>query len=154
MFFNTFQWFWTIQNHWFSDSFFIDFHVFSKPLLGTVFRGSQRRTFLKSWILVPFLIFMIFKKGTFGQLFSLEKITFRFPAVLPVASFSRPCFSRNHSNYCAVGTDWFLKRHVFDGDWLIFDFFYFSLCYVLCNMFITCLHKTSVNAQPLSPPTF
>ena len=48
------------------------FHVFSKPLLGTVFRGSQRQTFLKSWILVPFPIFMIFTKASFGTPFSAK----------------------------------------------------------------------------------
>ena len=47
--------------------FSLIFHVFSKPLPGTVFRGSQHRTFLKSWILVPFPIFMVFKKAPFGH---------------------------------------------------------------------------------------
>ena len=49
--------------------FSLNFHVFSKPFLGTVFRGSQRRTFLKSWVWVPFPIFMIFKKASFGRPF-------------------------------------------------------------------------------------
>ena len=35
-----------------------------------------------------------------------------------------PLFSRNHNNYCAVGTCWLLKRGLFDGDWLIFFFFF------------------------------
>ena len=56
-----------------SELFFIVVHVFSKPLLGTVFRGSQRRTFRKHLILVPFLIFMIFKKASLDHLFRLKK---------------------------------------------------------------------------------
>ena len=67
----------------------------------------------------------------------------------------RPWFSRNQSNYCTVGTSWLLKGHLFDGDWLICCFGCVSLCYVLYNMFIIYFfHKTSVNAQPLSPPCF
>ena len=70
------------------------------------------------------------------------------------ASFSRPCFSRNRSNYCVVRTHWFLKGHFSDGDWLIFDLLYICLCYVLYNIFITFVHKTSVNTQTSSPPFF
>ena len=42
-----------------------------------------------------------------------------------------PLFSRNHSNYCAVGTWWRLKGHFFDGDWVIFCVFCVSLWSVL-----------------------
>ena len=63
-------------------------------------------------------------------------------------------FSRNNSNYCAVGAPWLLKGHLFDGEWLICCFGCVYLCSVLYNMFITCFHKTSVNAQPLSPLFF
>ena len=63
-------------------------------------------------------------------------------------------FSGNHGNYYAVGTSWLLKGHLFDGDWLIFCFCCVSLYSVLCNMFITSFHKTSVNVKPLSPPIF
>ena len=63
-------------------------------------------------------------------------------------------FSPNHSNYCAVGTAWLLKGHFFYGDWLILCFCCVSLCSVLYNIFITFFQKTSVNAQPLSPPFF
>ena len=45
------------------------FNVVSKPLPGTVFRGSQRRPIMKSWFLVPFSIFMVFKKAPFGRPF-------------------------------------------------------------------------------------
>ena len=99
-------------------------------------------------MLVPFSIFMIFKKVPFGYHF-LQKAEFGYAAFLGGTSLSRPCFSRNHSNHRAVGTYWCLERHSFDGDWFIFDF-----CNVLCNKFITFLHKTLVNAQPLSPPVF
>ena len=62
------------------------------------------------------------------------------------------CFSRNHSNPRAFWTYCFEKHHFFDDDWLLFRFFCFSLCYVLYVIFITFVEKTSVNAQPLSPP--
>ena len=50
---------------------------------------------------------------------------------------SRPWFSRNHSNYRAVGTSWLLKGHLFDVHWLLFCFCCVSLCSVLYNMFNT-----------------
>ena len=80
------------------------FHVFSKPLLGIVLRGSQRRTFLKSWILVPFSILMVFKKAPFGTPFSLKKQFSISPPSSRTSFCSRPCFSRNNSNPRAVGT--------------------------------------------------
>ena len=36
---------------------------------GTVFRGSLCRTVIKMWLLVPFSIFMVFKKAPFGPPF-------------------------------------------------------------------------------------
>ena len=67
----------------------------------------------------------------------------------------RSRFSRNHNNYtCRWGIVAFTQIHFFDGDWVISCFGCVSLCSVLYNMFITCFHKTSVNAQPLSPLFF
>ena len=68
------------------------------------------------------------------------------------APFVQTLFSRNHSNPCAVGTSWLLKRLFFDGDWLTCCFGCVSLCSVLYDILITFFHKTSVNAQPLGPP--
>ena len=66
-----------------------------------------------------------------------------------------PLFPRSHSNYCAVGTWWFLKGHSFDGDWLILCLVCVSLCSVLYNMLITIFkNETSANAQPLNTPMF
>ena len=64
-------------------------------------------------------------------------------------------FPRNHSNYCAVGTSWLLKGHLFDGHWLICCFCCVSLCSVLSifKNHLLC-QKTFINAQPLSPPFF
>ena len=69
------------------------------------------------------------KRLPFDYLFR-QKAEFGHAAFPEGASLSRPCFSRNHSNYCAVGTYWFLKRHFSDGDWLNFVFLYF-----FCAMF-------------------
>ena len=52
------------------------FYVFSKPPLGTVFRASQCRSLLKSWILVPCSIFGIFKKTPFGRPFPCQSRLF------------------------------------------------------------------------------
>ena len=72
-----------------------------------------------------------------------QKAEFGHAAFLDGTSLSRPCFSRNHSNYCAVGAYWFLKGHFFDGDWLNFSFFCFSSCYVLYAIFIKFVDKTT-----------
>ena len=103
-----FQWFWTTKKHWFSDHFFIDCSCFSKPLPGTISRGSQCRTFLKKLFLMPFSIFMVFKKAPFGHLFRAaghQKPTTPNSELRP---WCRPCFSRNHSNYRLVWTCFFL----------------------------------------------
>ena len=55
------------QKQLISHPFSLTFHVFSKPLAGAVFRGSQCRTFINSWFLVTFSIFMGFKKAPFGR---------------------------------------------------------------------------------------
>ena len=41
--------------------------------LEIVFKEAQRRTFLKSWVWVLFLIFMFFKKGPFRRTFCSSK---------------------------------------------------------------------------------
>ena len=76
---------------------------------------------------------------------------------MPDAPLFPALLSRNHSNPCAVGTPWLLKGHFFDGDLQMFYFCCVSLCSVLYNIFIIpffFFKKTSVNAQPLSPPFF
>ena len=70
--FNIFQWFCTIKNHWFSDRFLLIFYVLSKPLPGTVFRGSLCRSLLKNWFRVPFSIFGISKKAPLGRHFHVK----------------------------------------------------------------------------------
>ena len=62
---------------------------------------------------------------------------------------SRPWFSRNHSDPCAVWTSWLWKGHFFYVDWLNVCFCCVSLCFVLYKVFDICFLKTSVNAQPL-----
>ena len=91
---------------------------------------------------MPFSIFRIFIKAPFGSLFrSIRRKKKKYPQ-RPGLSFKRPCFSRNHSNYCAVWTYWFFKGHLFDGDWLMF-----VICSVfLCAMFNKiCLSLCSYN---------
>ena len=62
-------------------------YVFSKPLPGTVFRGSKCRSFIKSLIWVPFSIFEVFQKRTFGMTCSFKVVS-----TSPSASRAgRPC---------------------------------------------------------------
>ena len=76
-------------------------------------------------------------------------------------SISRPwrvyfatCFSWGNNN-CRGSVDVVVfQRSFFDGDWLIFCFFYFPVCYILYNMFITVFHNTRVNVRKLSPLIF
>ena len=67
--FYTFNRFWLSKDSHFPIKISLFFHVFSKPLPGTVSRGSRCRSLLKSLILVPFSIFGISRKVTFGHPF-------------------------------------------------------------------------------------
>ena len=71
-----------------------------------------------------------------------------------VEGFIRDLFSYNHSNCWAVWTEWVLKAHFVDADWLISCLFCFSLCHIAYNIFINDFHNTTVNAQPSSPQLF
>ena len=51
------------------------FYIFSKPPLGTVFRGSMCRSFITNLILVPFSIFGVFQTGTFGATCSFKVVS-------------------------------------------------------------------------------
>ena len=63
------------QRNIFPDRFFLFcFHICSKPLPGTVFRGSQCRTVRNSWFWVPFMIFWVFKKTPFEDHFGPQKL--------------------------------------------------------------------------------
>ena len=70
LFFNTFQWFGTFKKHYFSDMFSLIFHVFSKPLPGTIFRGSQCRAFIKSCFGCRFLFSWLSKRHPLDHLFA------------------------------------------------------------------------------------
>ena len=61
------------------------------------------------------------------------------------SSVSDPLFSRNHNNYCAVGTAWLLKCHFFDRDWPICCFGCVSLCSVL--------NKSCIEKHPAVEPS-
>ena len=68
------------------------------------------------------------------------------------SSLPRPCFSRNHNNYCAAWTSGFVKFIVSIEIGSFSVFVCFSLVYVLYTIVITFVHKNSVSAKPLSPP--
>ena len=87
--FYTFTSFWPSKTFHFSIEISLFFHVFSKPLPGSLFRGSRCRSLLKSWILVPFSILGISKKAPFGRHFRaiLDKNPNFF---LPERSLNRP----------------------------------------------------------------
>ena len=49
------------------------------------------------------------QKGAFWTTFSAERAPKEHDPECREASWSRPCFSRKHGNYCAVGTYCFFK---------------------------------------------
>ena len=67
--FYTFTSFWLSKTSHFPTKISLFFHVLSKPLPRTVFRGSRCRSLLKTWILVSFSIFGISRKVIFGHHF-------------------------------------------------------------------------------------
>ena len=75
-------------------------------------------------------------------------------AIFALGNISWTLFSRSYSINRAVGTSWFLKGHLFDGELLIFCLClrFVVLCFIqhVYHLF----HKTSVNVHPLSPPSF
>ena len=67
-------------------------YVFSKPLPRTVSRGSQCRTFIKSWFWVQFPIFIIFKKAPLNNLWSKKSLK-RAAGRWQLRLLARHCFS-------------------------------------------------------------
>ena len=108
----------------------------------------------KKLVLGALYDFLDFQKGAFWTTLSAARAPKEHGPECWEVSWSRPCFSRNHSNYWVVGTYCFFKGRFSDGDRFIFDVFYVSLRYVLYNMSITFLQKNLVNAHPLSPQFF
>ena len=100
--------------------------------------------------LVPFSIFWIFKKAPFGH--HVRAAGRHKPS--PANYGWRPGADPASHETIVITVPLGLKDHFFDGEWLIYSFSYFSLCYVLYNIFITFFHNTTVNAKPLSRPIF
>ena len=126
-------------------------HVFSKPLLGPPFSSSFLICFKNGRFWDPHSKFDGVKNASQNRPSGANN---RNKLNSPEAP-SRLWFSRNHSNYCAVGTSWLSTRHFFDGDWFICCVGCVSLCPVLYNSFITFfVLKTSLKTQTLSPPFF
>ena len=98
--------------------------------------------------------FRDFQEGTFWRPFSATKASKMDYSQFPMPSQDGPSFSRNHGNCCAVGTYWSLKGRLLAQVWPHFLFVLLFLWYVLYNILITSVHKSSVNAKPLSPPFF
>ena len=100
------------------------FLCFTKPLLGAVFRGSQRPPQIiktkKKRLVSTLYDFLHFQKGTFWAPFSRSKPPETEYPVLWLTTWCRPCFSRKHNNYYAVGGYWFSKRRSLDEDVLNF----------------------------------
>ena len=111
--------------------FSLFFHVCSKAPPGAVCRGSHCQTFISKCFLVPFLIFMVFKKAPFGQHFRQRRRNKRSAPNGPGRTSTDPDFHEIIVITVPFGPDVFFLNHLFDKDLLIFGFFYFCLCYVL-----------------------
>ena len=117
------------------------FHVFSKPPPGAVFRRSQCRFFIKNWFVVPFSIFIVFKKAPFGQPFRQSRRPKTPPASHRTAPCHDPVFHKTILINVPLGPNGF-KKVIFPTEIGSLSMsFCFSLCYVLYNMFITLLIK-------------
>ena len=78
-----------------------------------------------------------FQKGTFWTPYSATKVMKNHGGNLPGPTWGAGP-PRNGTVITMVSwTYWFFKGHFFDGDWLIFIFLCFSMCYVLYAIFIT-----------------
>ena len=102
---------------------------------------------------VPFNIFWVFKKTLFEDHVGPQKLQKSCTPVEGERPFRDPAFHETIVITLPLGTVICLSNF-FDGDWLTYCFCCVSLCYVLNNICITCFHKTSINAEPLSPPNF
>ena len=69
-------------------------------------------------------------------------------------SQSRPSFSLNHSNHCAVGTYWFLKRHFWGWFGVIFLFFLFSVVAFFITFFFDWFQQNNSNHAAVEPSVF
>ena len=105
------------------------FHFFSKPLPGTIFRRSQRRTFLKKLFLVPFPIFMVFQKAPFGRPFRPSRRPKPSPPNCPERPFRDPAFHETTVILVPLGPSVF-KTSFFR--WWLATFPFFLLFFVLC----------------------
>ena len=69
-------------------------------------------------------------------------------------SQSRPSFSLNHSNHCAVGTYWFLKGHFLGWFLVIFLFFLFSVVAFFITFFFDSIQQNNSNHAAVEPSVF
>ena len=103
LFFNTFQWFWTIKNHWFSYSFSFFFMFFQNRYPGLFLEGPSAELFEQIGFWCHFRFSWFSKRHPLNTIFGLKGSKLYW-GIVPDTFFSRPCFSRNHSNPRAVGT--------------------------------------------------
>ena len=128
------------------------FMLFLEALSESIFWRVKRRCRRQGSTFSAFLDFDRFRNRYSERPFSSRKVAWSSAYSVRTPSLPRPCFSRNHNNYFAVWTNGFLKVIVSIEIGSFSVFVCFSLVYVLYTIFITFVHKSSVNAQPLSPP--
>ena len=126
---------------------------FQKPFPRSVLGGSQCQTFLNKLSLLPFSIFGIFQKGTVWTTCSHKVFTF----AVSCSGFGRPCrdpaFHETMVITMPFGPSVFFN-HLSMESGLLIVFCAFLCATFLYTLFITSVHNTTVNAQPLSPTMF
>ena len=108
------------------------FQFYSKPLLGTVFRGSQRRPIMKSWICVSLPIFMVFKKAPFGRPLRPKRVQSRTEPNSGERPFRDPAFHETTIILMPLGPSDF-KNIIFSmmiGYFSIFSDFHCAMFYM------------------------
>ena len=92
------------------------------------FSEGPMQNFYNKLVFGAIFDFQDFQEDTFRALFSRSRPPTIESTELRLATWCRPCFSQNHSNYCAVGTYWLSKGHFSDEDVLNWSLFLFLTC--------------------------
>ena len=133
-------------------TFSINFSCFFRKGSGSTLLVPNKPVYTKKSDFVrPFHISMVSKIIPLGAIFTKKAVKKSDP-FRPKRSWSRPCFSLNHSNYCTVGTYSFLKRHFLDEYFKNACFFLFSVVPFFIQFLSMVFNKTTVIMQPFSPP--
>ena len=106
------------------SNFLSFFHVFQNRSRGKCLEGLGAELYWKL-DLGAISDLRDFQKDSFSITFSHKALPKNSDRFIPDRSLPRPCFSPNHSNYCAVLTSWLLVKIILGWSLALFVFFLF-----------------------------